>query len=83
MRLIRSGEASELAAAAAAAAGPMEIGSIDSSDTYASCNTQPFTSQVCESSAGSLVAICDYFHLKILSNERKESYRGSTRRIAK
>lgn len=25
--------------------GPMEMGSVDSSDTYASCNTQPFNSQ--------------------------------------
>ncbi|XP_039284713.1 potassium voltage-gated channel protein Shab isoform X3 [Nilaparvata lugens] len=25
--------------------GPMDVGSVDSSDTYASCNTQPFNSQ--------------------------------------
>lgn len=40
MKLIRSGHGFELGMG-----GMMEMGSVDSSDTYASCNTQPFNSQ--------------------------------------
>lgn len=38
MKLLRSGRGFDLQ-------GPMDMGSVDSSDTYASCNTQPFNSQ--------------------------------------
>lgn len=50
MKLIRSGRGLELGLGG----GPtvMDIGSVDSSDTYASCNTQPFTSQVSQAGAG-------------------------------
>uniref|UniRef100_A0A1B6DFT9 BTB domain-containing protein n=1 Tax=Clastoptera arizonana TaxID=38151 RepID=A0A1B6DFT9_9HEMI len=38
MKILRSGRGFDLQ-------GPVEMGSVDSSDTYASCNTQPFNSQ--------------------------------------
>ncbi|XP_024080295.1 potassium voltage-gated channel protein Shab isoform X2 [Cimex lectularius] len=44
MKLLRSGEGAP-GSAVCAIPGAMEIGSVDSSDTYASCNTQPFASQ--------------------------------------
>lgn len=43
MKLIRSGRGLELGIGGPG--GVMDMGSIDSSDTYASCNTQPFNSQ--------------------------------------
>lgn len=39
MKMLRNGRGLDLQS------GPMDMGSVDSSDTYASCNTQPFNSQ--------------------------------------
>ncbi|XP_046659297.1 potassium voltage-gated channel protein Shab-like isoform X4 [Homalodisca vitripennis] len=50
MKLLRSGRGLELAGGVGGGllgmgGGVMDVGSVDSSDTYASCNTQPFNSQ--------------------------------------
>ncbi|RZF36062.1 hypothetical protein LSTR_LSTR005878 [Laodelphax striatellus] len=43
MKMLRNTRAME--EAGRGPGGPMDVGSVDSSDTYASCNTQPFNSQ--------------------------------------